>query len=1458
MKRLFLFCFLFTVGCMVFGQGQKWFVKNGGSAANSGNSWANASDDLQGVINNAAAGDTVLVAEGSYIPIRAADNLLYVDSNNRDNAFVLKNNIKIFGGFSANDTTFSQRNWTKNKTVLSGNLNDSTRCYHVVIATDNLGNASLDGFTVSGGYANGTGNVSVNTRPVSRSHGGGIYCRTTQTSQLQFTNLIITDNATARNGGGVYNSYASPAFTNVLISNNIALDSGGAMYNSAASSLPVLTNVTVTQNKTGKKNSIHNTSTASPKIRNSIIWGNTKIDGITPSDTTATGNPVYANSLMEGSTIGNGIILNGNPSFVDPANGDYRLSRFSVAIDVGDNSFYLPNATPDLSLISTDMLGKNRFHNGTIDLGAYECTDETITPNVNGIVYVNRQATTGNGSGDSWQNATTELADALYAAKTDAVIRQIWVATATYYPLYNATDNSTGNGGRNNAFVLAKNVQVYGGFAGNETNLSQRNWENHSTVLSGDIGITGDSTDNCYHVIISAGDVGIACLDGFIISGGNADNNQNNISVNGGGIYAKDGGGIANVNSSPLYNNLQVKNNYAEFGAGIYIDGLGTMPGLTSPRLTNMKISENYAHEGSGIYCAYSSPVLEKVIITENHAYEGGGIVFGNSVATLKTVIISKNRAELIGGIAVTGNDFSWGFSIATLTNVLITENVSEYNTGSVYASNAGLFLTNVTVCNNSGGGIIHIGYLNNPAATSCTIHNSIVWGNKGVFGENRNILRSVIYLSNFRFQNSLIGGDTVGNGVILNEDPLFADTANGNYRLSFCSPAINVGNNAFYSPDSLPDLSSITTDLDNNQRICNGTVDLGVYEFERISIQAENDTTGHQQERTICYGDTTTVVLHFAGHSPWELIYTTDDGNSFDTIKSIFDSLYRWKISPLDTTSYQFIKMQDNNCSHTLTDTIQIDVLPNPVFTNNLSNDTLCSGDYTRPVAFTGTATRCEWIASGDMPDSIPAGIQTGNFGRYKIENKGNTQLSSRITLTPVYEKDQMICTGKDTSFSIFVLPEPKQTTPLQNDTLCSGEYTRPVVITGTATHCKWIADGDIPDSIPTGIQTGNFGRYKVVNKGNTPLSSRITLTPGYMENQIICTGKDTSFSIFVLPEPIQTTPLQNDTLCSGEQTKEIVFAGTSSTAFQWTVSGTLSGFPSGTQTGNFGKYTIENNDEATHRAVVTITPLHKWGGKTCMGAEDRFSVFVYPQTKIHAITSNKSIFCEDEPLELMLEATGEDVSYQWYQNNNSITGATGRYYALSEISLDDAGDYYAEATGKCGTDKSQNIYIVVNSNKLLVEKWNDVIFVDNSTNEYTGYQWYKNSRMIVGATNQFYQELGGLNGCYSVRLTLQGGSRMHSCERCMDKTDKSSFIIYPNPVQQNNSLQILLYKDNKIYNNVVYASFYTFEGKLLKSVQSENGDFRLETVSFSSGMYILKVTTNDNITYTEKIIIY
>src|SRR5262249_8899599 len=113
-----------------------------------------------------------------------------------------------------------------------------------------------------------------------------------------------------------------------------------------------------------------------------------------------------------------------------------------------------------------------------------------------GTLYVDASLGSGANNGSSWADPFRG-ADGVQNALTAAVSGdQVWVAQGTYLP------SITGN--RAIAFALKTGVAIYGGFAGGETNLSQRDPVAHVTILSGDL--NGDDAsnllnDNSYHVV---------------------------------------------------------------------------------------------------------------------------------------------------------------------------------------------------------------------------------------------------------------------------------------------------------------------------------------------------------------------------------------------------------------------------------------------------------------------------------------------------------------------------------------------------------------------------------------------------------------------------------------------------------------------------------------------------------------------------------------------------------------------------------------------------------------------------------------------------------------------------------------------------------------------------------------------------------------------------------------------
>jgi hypothetical protein len=284
------------------------------------------------------------------------------------------------------------------------------------------------------------------------------------------------------------------------------------------------------------------------------------------------------------------------------------------------------------------------------------------------IIYVDQDAT-GQNNGASWTNAYTDLNEALDAAQYGD---SIWVAEGVYFP----TDDND----RTQHFTLRSGVKLIGGFTGTETEKTQRDWETYLTILDGDIGVPGDSTDNSYSVIHILPCDSTTWLDGFVVQHGQADSNIIGTTVdslgfeNGGGIYLrKDFTG--SKKSMPNIQNCWVRNNFASTRGGalasVYGNGLAI-----SPYFGNMRIESNHAKEdGGGFFIRgpidLRNTILENLVFKNNHC----GIGEPGGDASALGFIISSDTSEvnvnfIMRGCRFQGNDSGLGKS-----GVVVLEN---------------------------------------------------------------------------------------------------------------------------------------------------------------------------------------------------------------------------------------------------------------------------------------------------------------------------------------------------------------------------------------------------------------------------------------------------------------------------------------------------------------------------------------------------------------------------------------------------------------------------------------------------------------------------------------------------------------------------------------------------------------------------------------------------------------
>ncbi|MFN8346898.1 MAG: cadherin-like beta sandwich domain-containing protein [Spirosomataceae bacterium] len=500
----------------------------------------------------------------------------------------------------------------------------------------------------------------------------------------------------------------------------------------------------------------------------------------------------------------------------------------------------------------------------------------TVTRACISRLYVKSTAT-GLNDGSTWVNAFTQLQDALDAA---CVGTEIWVAAGTYKPT--RILNGVSVNPRDKAFIVERAVNLYGGFVGTETLLSERDPSLNSTVLSGDFNgddvVTGSGSsltinnngENAFHVVAVKHTVGEAVVDGVVIKGGNADGSEIN-----GSFLRYYGGGLSYVPISPT---SSLRLNTVLFTGNNALHGGGASNFGSNLQITNSRFFYNSANIGGGLDNRFNAELSGCVFKGNRASYKGGGMsVDSGGLRLFRQVLFMKNHAGKGGGLAVEG-----GYSAAnTLMNELVfTHNTAANEGGAFYAMNCEFKVTNAVFAYNiaTRGGAVA-----NSNVAQLTFQNAVFWKNVATGGSAlfENTANEYAPWSTMPFYTPIVSYSDVegsdGSGAGWNTtlygtdggnnrdiDPLFKDsndedgaddrllTADDGFSLSPCSPLINVGTNT----------AIISTDIAGNPRPYNGGIaDIGAYEFPSDGSSGNGTINGGT---SVCVNST--LALTYSG----------------------------------------------------------------------------------------------------------------------------------------------------------------------------------------------------------------------------------------------------------------------------------------------------------------------------------------------------------------------------------------------------------------------------------------------------------------------------------------------------------------------------------------------------------------------------------------------------------------
>ncbi|MCB0648204.1 MAG: hypothetical protein KDC49_16155 [Saprospiraceae bacterium] len=799
------------------------FVKWDATGANNGTSWANAYTDLQMAIDSNVINKEIWVAQGTYYPVSDL-NGNYGPADLRSKTFhgrvgFSSSFLRMYGGFNGTETALNQRNPSAYPTILSGVNNN---CYHVFTLFNNTYISNqIDGFQITGGNANGpqTGEqngagfyvANSNIKIVnSQLHyntaiqdGGAIY---SENSFLRIENTTLNNN-NAMNGGAVFTLssvctfngnkflentagtnggacminddlpavsggfYSSELYRNLFQSNSAGLD-GGGLYRingktaTVCNSSVFKTNYAVQGAAFVIKNSVMNyfnlhtivdnqpnTGNSGVYVQNStgeidhcILWENGTNELVIENSTSFN----FRNSLIKNAFVSVGPsseILSGiDPKFVNYPN-DLHLLPISPCINY--KSFVSSGSS------SNDIDNTLRKKGPRFDMGAYEFDPSTCA--VSNRVYIDINAG-GNEIGDSWMDAMRVIDDGFYLANACPSVGEVWIADGFYTPNSNA--------GIDHAFEIKSSLGIFGGFKGLEISLNDRVLDtNFTTIISGDIGVINEVTDNSRNLFkVSDSNVEIK-LDGLTMQ------DAYNPLANGGACYFRFG--------KTTISHCIFKKNIARNGGAVYsVD--------SKIQVNDSQFMQNFVgQDGGGIFTFADTTIVSNCIFSRNEATRNGGAIVASVGVNFygENLFVLENKAANNGG----------GLFISN-ANAEIVGYTSYYNKarngGSIHALFGQFNMSDATFDLDSSfsGGCLYLGSIQGSVDHITAMDITATFG-PFLNSSNSQINFDSISLLNIDFPNAKslfqIGSSTIGIHNLIAENNIsygFLDAQNSSY----------------------------------------------------------------------------------------------------------------------------------------------------------------------------------------------------------------------------------------------------------------------------------------------------------------------------------------------------------------------------------------------------------------------------------------------------------------------------------------------------------------------------------------------------------------------------------------------------------------------------------------------------------------------------------------------------
>ncbi|ROL60784.1 choice-of-anchor D domain-containing protein [Bacteroidetes/Chlorobi group bacterium MS-B_bin-24] len=340
----------------------------------------------------------------------------------------------------------------------------------------------------------------------------------------------------------------------------------------------------------------------------------------------------------------------------------------------------------------------------------------------------------------------------------------------------------------------------------------------------------------------------------------------------------------------------------------------------------------------------------------------------------------------------------------------------------------------------------------------------------------------------------------------------------------------------------------------------------------------------------------------------------------------------------------------------------------------------------------------------NGSWSWNIPSDFQTGTNFKIKV---------SDASASNVYDVS-------DGTFAIS--SQPNITSHPQSAEVCEGQsITFSVTATGGSLSYQWRKNGvningaNQNSYTINSVDSSHQGNYDVVisNQCGSPVTSNVaTLT---VKRKTVLLSQ---------PQPVS--------VCLGSSVTFKIKAQGTNLSFQWQRNG--NNIPGATDS-IFQISNVSFNDSGFYSVIVSGAC-----GAPVSSNRAKLTVLKPPSIKTHPF--NK-IACEGKSVEFSVNAEGDSLTYQWFQNGNPINNATNSTYIIQNVKKADEGDCTVLVKGKCEPSVYSNPATLQVLTKMEITKQPaDISLLEGSIAKFTifvsgdvqKYQWRKNGSIIPG----------------------------------------------------------------------------------------------------------------------------